>query len=87
MVRVVLPPALVRLFPSCTGEASVDVIDVRGAILALDARWPGMWDRLCDSTPAIQRRINVFVGGERMRLDSPVPDDAEVVVMTAISGG
>ena len=35
------------------------------AIDALDARWPGMRDRLCDSTPAIRRHINVFVDGER----------------------
>lgn len=87
VVRVVLPLALVRLFPECDGETSVKADDVRGVILALDARWPGMWDRLCDSTPAIRRHINVFVSGERMRLDTPVPDGAEVFVMTAISGG
>ena len=58
-----------------------DVID------ALDARWPGMRDRLCDSTPRIRRHINVFVAGERATLETPLAPGAEVVVLTAISGG
>lgn len=47
----------------------------KGAFLldALDARWPGMRDRLCDSTPAIRRHLNVFVDGRRARLDTPLP--------------
>ena len=53
----------------------------------LDARWPGMRDRLCDSTPAIRRHINVFVDGERARLDTRIEPGAEVFVLTAISGG
>jgi molybdopterin converting factor small subunit len=54
---------------------------------ALDAAWPGMRDRLCDSTPAIRRHINVFVDGEKARLETVLPPAAEVFVMTAISGG
>ena len=53
----------------------------------LDARWPGMRDRLCDSTPAIRRHINVFVDGERARLETRLGPGAEVYIMTAISGG
>ncbi|MEA2742004.1 MAG: sulfur-carrier protein, partial [Acetobacteraceae bacterium] len=30
-------------------------------IEALNARWPGMQDRLCDSTPRVRRHINIFV--------------------------
>jgi molybdopterin converting factor small subunit len=46
-----------------------------------------MRDRLCDSRPAIRRHINVFVGGERSTLDTPLEPGAEVIVITAISGG
>ncbi len=36
----------------------------------LDARWPGMRDRLCDTSPAVRRHINVFVDGKRAKLET-----------------
>jgi len=54
---------------------------------ALDARWPGMRDRLCDAAPRIRRHINVFVDGRRATLTTPLAPGVEVWVMTAISGG
>ena len=87
MVRVRLPQALVRLFPGTPRELDVAARDVAGAIAALDARWPGMRDRLCDSTPAIRRHLNVFVDGERATLATALRDDAEMLVTTAMSGG
>jgi len=54
---------------------------------ALDRRWPGMRDRLCDSRPAIRRHINVFVEGERATLETALKPGSEVYVLTAISGG
>jgi molybdopterin converting factor small subunit len=53
----------------------------------LDARWPGMRDRLCDSRPALRRHINVFVEGRRANLETRLAPGAEVTVLTAISGG
>ena len=57
------------------------------AIAALDARWPGMRDRICDSTPRLRRHLNVFVEGERATLDTGLAPGAEIIIMTAISGG
>ena len=57
------------------------------AIDALNDRWPGMRDRICDSTPRIRRHINVFVAGERATLQTRLTQGAEVLIMTAISGG
>lgn len=87
MARVRLPQALVRLFPGAPRELDVLAHDVSAAIAALDERWPGMADRLCDSTPAIRRHLNVFVDGERATLTTPLRTDAEVLVTTAMSGG
>ena len=53
----------------------------------LDAQWPGMRDRLCDSTPRIRRHINVFIAGERAALGTRLDDGAEVTILTAVSGG
>jgi sulfur-carrier protein len=86
-VAVLLPPALLRLFPGAPRQVEVPAASVAEMIDALDARWPGMRDRLCDSTPAIRRHVNVFVAGERARLSTPLPPGAQVVVLTAISGG
>ena len=86
-VLVVLPPALLPLFPGATAEVTVAAGSVDAALDALDARWPGMRDRLCDSRPAIRRHINVFVNGERATLTTKLPPGAEMVVTTAISGG
>jgi len=54
---------------------------------ALESRWPGMRDRVCDSTPAIRRHINVFVEGDRATLETRLVAGAEVTILTAISGG
>jgi molybdopterin synthase sulfur carrier subunit len=86
-VAVVLPSALLRLFPGCQREPVVAATTVGEVIDALDARWPGMRDRLCDSTPKVRRHINIFVEGERATLQTPVSPDTVVFIMTAISGG
>jgi molybdopterin converting factor small subunit len=86
-VTVLLPDALVRLFPGAPRRMEVAAGTVAEAIAALDQRWPGMADRLCDTRPAIRRHLNVFVDGQRARLDTAIPAGGEMLVMTAISGG
>ncbi len=86
-MRILLPQALIRLFPGCPDAHSVEAATVADAIAALDTAWPGLRDRLCDSTPAIRRHINIFLDGRRVTLATPLPPGSELVVMTAISGG
>ena len=86
-VVVTLPVALLRLFPGCEREFAVSAERVGDMIDMLDSRWPGMRDRLCDTTPKIRRHINIFVDGERAMLETPLAPGAEVFIMTAISGG
>ena len=86
-VTVVLPRALLSLFPDAPRELDVEARTVQEMIAGLDARWPGMRDRLCDSTPAVRRHINVFVEGRRAKLVTPLSDGLKVYVLTAISGG
>lgn len=86
-VVVTLPPALLRLFPAAARRVELPAASVAELIDALDARWPGMRDRLCDSTPAIRRHINVFVDGRRATLETPLQPGTDVFIITAISGG
>lgn len=87
VVTVTLTPALMRLFPGCPRQPTLDAATVREAIAALDQRFPGMRDRLCDSTPRIRRHINVFVDGERAALETRLAPGADIFIVTAISGG
>ncbi|MDX2257880.1 MAG: MoaD/ThiS family protein [Hyphomicrobiaceae bacterium] len=87
VVTVKLTPALLRLFPAATGELAVGAGSVRDLLDALDARHPGMRDRLMDSTPAIRRHINIFVDGHKARLETPLAAGAVVYILTAVSGG
>ena len=86
-VVVTLPANLVRLFPGAMRQVELPASTVREMIDALDARWPGMGDRLADSRPAIRRHINIFVEGRRATLETSLAPGTEVTVLTAISGG
>jgi molybdopterin converting factor small subunit len=85
-ITVTLPPALVRLFPGSVQRVELRAATVGGLIDALDASWPGMRSRLCDSTPRIRRNINVFVEGKRATLETPLRPGTEVNILTAIVG-
>jgi molybdopterin synthase sulfur carrier subunit len=86
-VTVRLPAALARLFPGATARVAVEAATVAEAIEALDARWPGMRDRLCASPQQLRRQVNVFVAGERATLGTRLEPGAEVIVLLALVGG
>jgi molybdopterin converting factor small subunit len=86
-VNVTLAAPLADLFPGAPRRTKVIAGDVSHMVDALDEKWPGMRDRICDSTPAIRKHMNVFVEGRRARLETPLAPGADVYVLTAISGG
>lgn len=87
VVTVRLPGVLVDLFPGSTRSVEMSAATVDEMMDELDRLWPGMRDRLCDTTPAIRKHINVFIDGERARLGTPIEPGTEVFILTAISGG
>ncbi|HET7413217.1 MAG TPA: MoaD/ThiS family protein [Pararhizobium sp.] len=86
-VLVRLPAVLVALFPGADRLVEIEAETIDEMIDALDERWPGMRDRICDSMPSIRKHINVFVDGERSTLASRLEPGADVFVFTAMSGG
>jgi molybdopterin synthase sulfur carrier subunit len=86
-VVVRLPAILVDLFPGAQRRVEMEAATVREMVDGLERLWPGMRDRLCDSTPAVRRHINIFIAGDKAKLDTAIPAGAEVFVITAISGG
>lgn len=87
MALVILPRSLAALFPGIDRRTVIDAATVDEAISALDARWPGVRDRLCDAGPTIREHVNVFVDGEPANLHTPLRADATVHVIPAITGG
>ena len=87
IVAITLTPALTRLFPGCPRQLELEAATVRSLLDALDARWPGMRDRLSDSLPRIRPHVNVFVDGERSVLETRLKPGARIFIVTAISGG
>lgn len=86
-VQISLPTALVALFPGAQRELELSAGSIAELLSILDRHFPGMRDRLADSTPRVRRHINIFVDGERATLETRLAPGAEVLVMTAISGG
>jgi molybdopterin converting factor small subunit len=87
MAEVVLPRSLVALFPGASRRVQASGATVAEVIADLDAQVPGMRNRIVDAGPMIRTHINVFVGGDRATLATPVPQGATVHVIPAVSGG
>ncbi|MBU1210781.1 MAG: MoaD/ThiS family protein [Alphaproteobacteria bacterium] len=87
VVTVSLPTALVRLFPGSPNQVQIEARNVLEVVDGLEQRWPGMRDRLTDSRPSIRKHLNIFVGGDKARLDTPVTAGTRVTILTAMSGG
>ncbi len=87
MAEVILPAALGRLFPGLGRREPAEGGHVAALLTDLDARFPGLRDRIADSSPAIRRHIAVFVDGERGGLDTEVGPRSRVEFLAAISGG
>lgn len=87
MADVHLPMTLTPLFAGLPRRLDVDAPTVDDVISELDARWPGLRDRLCEPGPTIRRHIHVYVDRERAQLDTAIDDRSRVDVISAISGG
>ena len=87
MADVHLPGTLTPLFPGLERRVEVEAGTVLEAIDALEARWPGLRDRLVAEGPALRTHIHVYVDRERAGLDTPIESGSRLDVIAAISGG
>ncbi len=64
---------------------------VGAAITELQARFPGIKERLVDEKGDVRRFVNVYVNEEDIRFlrnqDTPLKDGDEVSIIPAIAGG
>jgi sulfur-carrier protein len=87
VATVLLPRSLLALFPGVERRHEVPGVTVAAVLSELDARAPGMRDRLVEVGPRLRPHIKVFVDGQQADLSTTVPADATVHVIPAVSGG
>ena len=89
-VKVRIPTPLQKL---TAGEAEVQIeaTTVQNLMTALEAKYPGMKERLCDETGKIRRFVNVYVNEEDIRFlaqeNSQLKAGDDISIVPAIAGG
>lgn len=89
-VKVRIPTPLQKL---TAGEAEVHVeaTTVQSLVAALETKYPGMKERLCDESGKIRRFVNVYVNEEDIRFlqqeNSALKAGDDVSIVPAIAGG
>ncbi len=90
MAKFRIPGPLRRL---SNGESTVAVEagDLRSAIEALEAKYPGFRDRLLDEQGQPRQFVNIYLNDEDIRmgegLASPVKESDEIAIVPAVAGG
>lgn len=87
MITVYIPP-LLRTLTEGAEQVEAAGATVRQVIASLDARFPGLRDRLCEED-SLRPGISVAVNGtvSSLGLLQKVPDGSEVHFLPAIGGG
>ena len=82
-----VPRSLAALVTGMPRTVEVAGADVRAVVLALEAAYPGLLERVCEPGPRIRPFINVFVDGDRADLATAVAPGSVIHVVPAVAGG
>jgi molybdopterin converting factor small subunit len=89
-VKVLIPAPLQK---HTGGEAivSLEATSINDVLVALEERFPGIRERVCDKDGKLRRFLNVYVNSEDIRfLDNQataLADGDEVSIVPAVAGG
>ncbi|MBM4337121.1 MAG: MoaD/ThiS family protein [Deltaproteobacteria bacterium] len=89
MPRVLIPPPY-RGPTLGEAELVVECETVRGAILAVEQKYPGFGQLVLDAQGKLHRFAKLFVNGEAVgsgQLDRPIGAGDELEIVAAIAGG
>jgi molybdopterin synthase sulfur carrier subunit len=89
-VKVLIPTPL-RNLTANAAEVQVEAGSVNALIAALEAKHPGLKERLCDDGGKLRRFVNVYLNEEDIRFlkaeATELKDGDEVSIVPAIAGG
>ena len=90
MATVRIPTPL-RKYTAGQEEVSAAGATISALLADLEAKHPGIKERICDDAGAVRRFVNIFANTEDIRflqnLDTPVKDSDEISIVPAIAGG
>ena len=91
MPTKVLIPTPLRKLTNNEESVEVNAKSVGEAIAELQARFPGIQERLVDEKGEVRRFVNVYVNEEDIRFlknrETPLKDGDQVSIIPAIAGG
>lgn len=91
MAVTVRIPTPLRKFTQDLADVEIEGRSVGEVIDNLEAKHPGIKERMVDESGAIRRFVNVYVNEEDIRFldgpDTPVKDGDQVTIVPAIAGG
>ena len=91
MPQKVRIPTPLRKLTNNEETVEVNATNIAGAIAELQARFPGIKERLLDETGGVRRFVNVYVNEEDIRFlrnqETPLKEGDEVSIIPAIAGG
>ncbi len=89
-VQVRIPTPL-RKFTGGAESVTAAGATVAAVVQDIEARHPGLKERICDDAGKVRRFVNVYVNGEDIRflssLETPVKEGDEISIVPAIAGG
>jgi len=90
MNRVRIPTQL-RTFTNDASEVEAQGGTVSEIVDDLEARYPGLKERLMDDSGKLRRFVNIYVNDEDVRfldgIGTEVPDGAKLSIIPAVAGG
>jgi molybdopterin synthase sulfur carrier subunit len=91
MAKKVRIPTPLRKLTNNEELVEVNGTTIDEAITELQARYPGIRERLLDETGTVRRFVNVYVNEEDIRFlqnqKTPLKDGDEISIIPAIAGG
>ena len=91
MSKQVRIPTPLRKLTNNEELVEVDASTIGGAIQELQAKFPGISERLVDEKGEVRRFVNVYVNEEDIRFlqnqNTPLKDGDEISIIPAIAGG
>lgn len=89
-VTVRIPTPLQKLTQNMA-DVAVEAGTIQDVVEGLEAKYPGIKERLCDESGRLRRFVNVYVNEEDIRFldneNTKVDDGSEVSIIPAIAGG
>ena len=91
MAKKVRIPTPLRKLTNNEELVEINATTIGEAVAQLQARYPGIKERLVDDNGEIRRFVNVYVNEEDIRflknLQTPIKDGDEISIIPAIAGG